>query len=245
MTRLAAPAKLTWYLEVTGQRADGYHELRSEMRTLALADTLEISEGDAVEYRGEIDGVDRLNHESSTLVHRALALVNRRAHVTVNKCIPLGGGLGGGSADAAAILRWANYTDLEGASRLGGDVPFCLIGGRAVVTGIGEGIEVLRPEPTAVTLLLPPFPIDTTACYRAFDAMWAEGWRPHGRNHLEEPAVRVNPDLGAVLAAARAEFGDVTLAGSGSTLFIEGHHGLGSTWLTDVGELQVCETVTA
>ena len=51
--------------------------------------------------------------------------------------------------------------------------------------------------------------------------------------------------LGAVLAAARAEFGDVTLAGSGSTLFIEGHHGLGSTWLTDVGELQVCETVTA
>ena len=69
--------------------------------------------------------------------------------------------------------------------------------------------------------------------------------RLHGRNHLEEPAVRVNPDLGAVLAAARAEFGDVTLAGSGSTLFIEGHHGLGSTWLTDVGELQVCETVTA
>ena len=59
MTRLAAPAKLTWYLEVTGQRADGYHELRSEMRTLALADTLEISEGDAVEYCGEIDGVDR------------------------------------------------------------------------------------------------------------------------------------------------------------------------------------------
>lgn len=245
MTRVAAPAKLTWYLEVTGRRANGYHELRSEMRELTLADTLEIADGDGVTYRGEVEGVDELNHTNTTLVHRALALVDRRARVTVEKVIPLGGGLGGGSADAAAILRWANYTDLSGAAQLGGDVPFCLVGGRAVVTGVGESIAPLDPQPTPVTLLVPPFSIATATCYRIFDEMWEEGWRPTGRNHLEDPAVRVNPALGTILARVRHEFGDANLAGSGSTIFLEGHHGLGSTWLTEVGELQVCETVTA
>ena len=245
MIRVAAPAKLTWYLEITGVRADGYHEIRSEMRELTLADTLEIAEGDRIVYRGDVEGVDELNRASTTLVHRALTLVDRRADVIVEKAIPLGGGLGGGSADAAAILRWANYSDLDGAVHLGGDVPFCLVGGRAVVTGVGESIEPLHPQPTAVTLLLPSFPINTAACYRAFDEMWAEGWRPTGRNHLEDPAVRVNPALGAILARARSEFGNATLAGSGSTIFVEGHHALGSTWRTEIGEVQVCETVTA
>ncbi len=65
----------------------------------------------------------------------------------VDKQIPSGAGLGGGSADAAAILRWAGHTDVEAEARLGADVPFCVIGGRARVTGIGEQLEPLRSSP--------------------------------------------------------------------------------------------------
>ena len=61
----------------------------------------------------------------------------------LEKRIPSGAGLGGGSADAAAVLRWAGVTDLEVAARLGADVPFCLVGGRARVTGVGEAVAPL------------------------------------------------------------------------------------------------------
>ena len=74
---------------------------------------------------------------------RALAAVGRRAHVRLDKRIPVGAGLGGGSADAAAVLRWAGCDDLAVAASLGADVPFCLVGGRARVTGIGEVVEPL------------------------------------------------------------------------------------------------------
>ena len=136
MTRVTAPAKLTLSLRITGVRADGYHLIDAEMVSLDLADTLTIEEGHgvAIEGGGEIDPDDNL-------ITRALALVGRTARVAVNKQIPTGAGLGGGSADAAAILRWAGYTDVEGAAQLGADVPFCLVGGRARVQGIGELVQ--------------------------------------------------------------------------------------------------------
>ncbi len=93
------------------------------------------------------------------LVNRALKALGRRAAVRLHKRIPAGAGLGGGSADAAAVLRWAGLLDVNVAVRLGADVPFCLFGGRARVTGIGE---VLSPLPFAevdgqpYTLLTPP-----------------------------------------------------------------------------------------
>ncbi len=77
------------------------------------------------------------------LVRRALAAAGRQAFVRLYKRIPAGAGLGGGSADAAAVLRWAGVTDLTVAARLGADVPFCLIGGRARVRGVGEQVEPL------------------------------------------------------------------------------------------------------
>ena len=88
MTTLSAPAKLTWFLEITGTRANGYHELRSEMTTLALADELELDEdGDFL----TITNAPHLATDDTNLVRRALALVGRRAGVTLTKRIPAGG----------------------------------------------------------------------------------------------------------------------------------------------------------
>ena len=81
----------------------------------------------------------------------------------IHKALPLGGGLGGGSADAAAVLRWAGYEDVAGAAHLGADVAFCLVGGRARVRGIGEVVEPLPFEPIDVTLVVPPLSVSTPA----------------------------------------------------------------------------------
>ena len=221
MTVLDAPAKLTWYLEVTGRRPNGYHELRSEMTTLALADRLTLDEvGDYVRV---VDHVGRPVPEGEdNLVAAALALVGRRAGVVIDKLIPAGGGLGGGSADAAAILRWAGGVEASSALSLGGDVPFCQVGGRALVEGVGERVSSLAFEQRTVTLFIPDFGVSTPDCYRAYDELYGSGWRPTGTNHLEEPARRVEPRLATVLDWLRARFDDVRLAGSGSTMFVEG-----------------------
>ena len=143
MTRVLAPAKLTVTLRVTGVRSDGYHELDAEMVTLSLADELVIDEGGTGLVVEAVAGAraERLPVPEDNLVTRALEACGRRAAVRLTKRIPLGGGLGGGSADAAAVLRWAGCDDAAVAARLGSDVPFCLAGGRARVTGTGERVH--------------------------------------------------------------------------------------------------------
>jgi len=222
MTLVLAPAKLTWFLEVTGRRSDGYHELRSEMVTLDFADRLEIDEsGDYLRFEPPVPGVAL---DATNLVSRALRLVGRHAGVTVEKVIPPGGGLGGGSADAAAILRWAGGVSDEAALTLGGDVPFCQLGGRALVEGVGERLTRLPYEHRTVTLFLPDFSVDTATCYRVYDELVARGQRPQGRNHLERAAGVAEPRLERALDWLRGEISpEVTLAGSGSTMFLEGH----------------------
>ncbi|HVB70740.1 MAG TPA: 4-(cytidine 5'-diphospho)-2-C-methyl-D-erythritol kinase [Acidimicrobiales bacterium] len=248
MTTLVAPAKLTWFLEVTGRREDGYHELRSEMSSLELADVLEVDEnGEGLSVAGPYAaGVPR---DGSDLVTRALALVARRAGVHLVKSIPVGGGLGGGSADAAAILRWAGGVSPEVALQLGGDVPFCQVGGHALVEGVGERVSPLPGDVRPVTVMWPNFPLNTGACYRAYDEMIESGWRPRRENHLEEPAVRVEPRLGRVLAWLRSEWGhEVSLAGSGSSMFVAGHVGSPrDTWDVEgpEGPVRFCQTTTA
>ncbi len=109
------------------------------------------------------------------LVVRALAAVGREARVHLIKRIPPGAGLGGGSSNAAAVLRWAGCTDLDLAAQLGADVPFCLVGGRASVSGIGESVESLPYEERRFVLLLPPFGVDTAAVYRKWDELSEAG----------------------------------------------------------------------
>jgi 4-diphosphocytidyl-2-C-methyl-D-erythritol kinase len=221
MIGLVAPAKLTWFLEITGVRANGYHELRSEMVTLDFADRLTLEpDGDYLRLSEENPDVPL---DETNLVARALRLVGRRAGVTIEKVIPPGGGLGGGSADAGAVLRWAGGVSVEEALTLGGDVPFCQLGGRALVEGVGEKLTPLSFEKRDVTLMMPSFSVGTRRCYEAYDELVANGARPTGRNHLEMAACVVEPRLARTLEWLRGEYArGVELCGSGSAMFLEG-----------------------
>jgi 4-diphosphocytidyl-2-C-methyl-D-erythritol kinase len=214
-----ALAKLTLSLRVVGRRGDGYHLLESEMVTVDLADTLTFAAGDELEVTGPFDNVPA---GRDNLVARALGAVGRRAAVRLEKRIRPGGGLGGGSADAAAVLRWAGCDDLALAATIGADVPFCLVGGRAVVRGVGELVEPLPfQENVAFTLLTPPFSVATAAVYQKWDELG--GANEGGPNELETAALAVEPRLGLWrdrLAAATGQ--RPVLAGSGSTWWVAG-----------------------
>ena len=160
-TTVIAPAKLTVSLRITGTRPDGFHLIDAEMVTIDLVDTLVFDDGDGLEVEGAT-GLP-VPADSQNLVSRALHLLDRQAKVRLTKRIPAGAGLGGGSADAAAVFRWAGVYDVDLAASLGADVPFCLTGGRARVTGIGEVIEPLARADRVFTLVTPPFGCSTPA----------------------------------------------------------------------------------
>ncbi len=199
------------------------------MVTLDLADALTFTEGSGLTV---IDGVvgdlglGALTDDN--LVEKALELVSRRAAVRLAKRIPVGAGLGGGSADAAAVLRWAGVTSHAVAAQLGSDVPFCLAGGRARVDRRRRACRrtsvrgpTLRPVAASDIrghgsglqgLGLP------TATGRA-----VLGRQPDPGNDLEEAALIVAPQL----RHWRETFAGITgrrprLAGSGSAWFVEG-----------------------
>jgi 4-diphosphocytidyl-2-C-methyl-D-erythritol kinase len=221
-TKLSAPAKLTVSLRVTGRRADGYHTLDAEFVAIDLADQLVVDDrGDGL----DVDGphAARVGDAGANLVTRALAAVGRRAHVRLTKRIPPGGGLGGGSADAGAVLRWAGCDDVGVAAALGADVPFCagLAGGRARVGGIGDELHPLPFVAQAFTLLTPPFGVSTAAVYAAWDGLG--GPTGDGPNDLEPAALAVEPRLAEWRdRLARITGRTPTLAGSGSTWVVAG-----------------------
>jgi len=220
VTEVLAPAKLTLTLRVTGVRADGYHEIDAEMVCLDLADVLTIDPaGSGITVGGPY--ASGVPVDDSNLVARALLLAGRSAGVHVDKRIPHGGGLGGGSADAAAVLRWAGFADRVAASRLGADIPFCMVGGRARVRGIGEIVDPTWYQPLDVTLVVPPVHVSTPAVYRAWDELG--GPTADGPNDLEPAALAVAP----VLRRWRDRIGELSgvlpvLAGSGATWFVPG-----------------------
>lgn len=214
---------------MTGLRDDGYHLIDAEMVSLSLVDRLEIEPTDGsapnrIEVVAAADtDTDPIPLDDDNLVAKALRLAGRSANVRLHKAIPAGAGLGGGSSDAAAVLRWAGYTDLEGAASIGADVAFCLVGGRARVTGIGEIVEPLEPVARQFTLLTPPIHCSTPAVYRAWDDLGGP-IGDHG-NDLEPAALVVAPEL----ADFRDRLAEISgqrprLAGSGSTWFVEGNY---------------------
>jgi 4-diphosphocytidyl-2-C-methyl-D-erythritol kinase len=216
-----APAKLTVSLRLKGVRADGYHLIDAEMVTLELADELTFTEGDGLTISGPFGA--GLPTDDSNLIRKALRAVGCQAAVHVVKNIPAQGGLGGGSADAAAVLRWARCEDVAIATSIGADVPFCVVGGRARVTGIGEIIEPMPYVERSFTLIVPPVGVSTIAAYKAWDALG--GPHAEGPNDLEQAALVVEPKLirwrDRITEAAGIA---PTMAGSGSTWFLAGHH---------------------
>lgn len=168
MLTVLAPAKLNLTLEVTAERSDGYHEVRSVLQTVNLCDSLHFHPAPELTFSCG----DRRWRPEASLVSRAAALLREEtgiyqgASVEVEKRIPLTAGLGGDSSDAAAALRgfdelWELGLGLprllELAAQLGSDVPFFLHGGTVLATGRGEVVTPLPPLPRRwVVLVLPP-----------------------------------------------------------------------------------------
>ncbi|MCL1816836.1 MAG: 4-(cytidine 5'-diphospho)-2-C-methyl-D-erythritol kinase [Clostridiales bacterium] len=178
---LHAPAKVNWRLKVIGRRKDGYHLLCGLMQAISLTDTIYIS--DSASDNCYISKGPTIRQECN-LAYKAWQLLKQELRLAycleigIEKNIPLGGGLGGGSADAAAVLKGANDLFHLGLSlkelcglglRLGADVPFCLMGGLAKVEGIGERLASL-PVLSQLPLLLvnPGLSISTAAVFRHY-----------------------------------------------------------------------------
>lgn len=187
--QLSAPAKVNLYLVLVGRRPDGYHELETCLHALELADdlTLEVGSGippGAVEL--ELDQATATGFEITTgpdnLICRAAIAFSAATGIrdgvrfSVKKRIPAGGGLGGGSSDAAATLRLLNThfgeplsaSDLHDiAARLGADVPFFLTGGTQIGSGVGDRLDPV-PEPPSFhfVLITPPYGSSTAEVYR-------------------------------------------------------------------------------
>jgi len=183
---IAAPAKINLHLEVLDKRQDGFHNLKSIFLTVDFCDFLhfELMKG---EKTAEIimKGLDLDLPIEKNIVFRSINLFRERTgfseglKVTVEKRIPAGGGLGGGSSDAAATLLALNELAgfplnraalLETAAALGSDVPFFICQtGAALVTGRGETIEPIKAPRLFIVLVNPGFPSDTAAAYRLLD----------------------------------------------------------------------------
>jgi 4-diphosphocytidyl-2-C-methyl-D-erythritol kinase len=182
---LRAFAKVNYALEVRGVREDGYHEISTVMQSISLADEVEITRVDSgFELVIEPEGA-KVGPLKQNTVYKAWAqiqeLIGERLPVRIQlrKEIPAGAGLGGGSADAAAVLvglnelfgLGLNYAELrEVGLRVGADVPFCIAGGTALGEGIGEVLSPLpAPPPHHLVVAKPAAGADTGCIYRAYD----------------------------------------------------------------------------
>jgi len=253
-------AKINLFLDVVGRRADGFHEIVTVFHEIGLADDLEARALPGERGKVTIDvvaaGADvaAVPRDATNLAVRAASALLAESGakdgvaLRLEKRIPAGGGLGGGSADAAGALRAVNRllaldasdADLERvALTLGSDVPFLVRGGTAIGRGRGEVLErVIATSRIGFVLLFPGFPVSTAAVYRALPATLPPRRDPRAvldalaagdadalaracSNALLAPALVVEPRLAAALGAARAAYGDrVHMSGSGSTLFV-------------------------
>lgn len=244
--RVEAPAKLNRFLAVLGRREDGFHELELVTTVLESVPGLtDILEGEAaaflsLELHGPTSG--GLAVDESNLVVKAWRLLERAAgrplpaRLRLEKRIPHGAGLGGGSADAAAALKLGNdlfhlgltlQDLLPMAAGLGSDVPLFLLGGTVLGLGRGERVFPLQPMPLGPLLIVHPgFFVPTPKVYKALaEVGYPEplacpsllpGQQPPWRNDLTEAALHVCPELGDVRRALEDSGGDPLLCGSGS-----------------------------
>jgi len=188
---LSAPAKVNLTLEVTGRRADGYHEIATVFQCVDLCDRLVLEDAATLSLESTSPDVPvderNLALRAAQLLREA-ARIDRGVHVRLDKRIPVGAGLGGGSSDAAAALlgldrlwrlRWAPERLAEVAVQLGMDVPFFLGSGRAIGTGRGEQLERLPSGGGyALVLINPGFGLSTREVYgRVIPTVYSDGGR--------------------------------------------------------------------
>jgi len=253
MLRGRAPAKVNLILAIIGRRPDGYHEVDTIVQELDLADEVTITFGDdpGLSIAGPWSaGVPR---DASNLAWKAVEALAKEIdrepeplHLHLDKRIPPAGGLGGGSSDAATILRllgprWgAKESDLlAAAGEIGSDPPFFMRGGTARARGRGEFVVAVDPPlpPYGVVLFVPPYTLEskTATLYRALgrlpfdDGGAVDRFLRHSRFHLrtsdlensfERVAFDQFPGLGRLRQDVESAIGEqVRLAGAGPTLF--------------------------
>jgi 4-diphosphocytidyl-2-C-methyl-D-erythritol kinase len=247
--RVTSFAKINRDLRVLGKRKDGFHELDTVFQTVDLSEEIDFLEGEegSCEVSLTIEGA-ALAADGTNLVLRAAAALashtgtRRGARIHLSKKIPIGGGLGGGSSNAAATLRGLSSlwnlavaeADLHRiAASLGSDVAFFLLGGRARGRSRGEAVTPLPDGPQEwVLLVIPPFSLSTAEVYGRLKARsltgspsatkvsGSETGRGPERNDLEQAAESLRGELRRIrsaLAAAGAR--SARLSGSGSTVF--------------------------
>jgi len=230
--RVNAHAKINWSLRITGKRADGFHDLETLFQTISLHDTLTFEDSDQLTLTCDDPSIPV---DGRNLVLRAARAVGKTASIALHKEIPAGGGLGGGSSDAAATLIALGQPSPEIALTLGSDVPFFLTGGTAYATGRGE---ILTPLPRVagipLLLLIPRQRVSTARAFgmlRTFSpplgidryrAMIDDDLLSHATelvNDFEEPIFAMIPSL-RTLKTQLYEAGAAwaAMSGSGSTI---------------------------
>lgn len=252
--KLSAFAKINLGLKVLGRRADGYHEIRTVFQTVSLHDRLTFETTD--DSRLELACTDpSIPTDGSNLVLRAADALRQRhgagrgARVTLEKNVPAGGGLGGGSSDAAVTLvalsrLWSLKTDVHELSdlgaRLGADVPFFLTGGTALGTGTGIDISPLEDATkTHLVVVTPDVHVSTAEAYKALgaraltkddalanlsvsrtEADFPDSLCDVMSNDFEAVVVRLHPEIGRARdALSGAGAKRAALSGSGSSVY--------------------------
>jgi 4-diphosphocytidyl-2-C-methyl-D-erythritol kinase len=238
---LLAPAKINLTLHVVGRRPDGYHLLDSLVVFANVGDLVGVRPGSATTLTVTGPYADAVPTGHDNLVLRAARLAGATVEVSLKKALPVGAGIGGGSSDAAAVLR--GIAALTGASSpdalpLGADVPVCVWALPARMGGIGERVEPLSPLPPLPLVLIHPGVALSTADVFAHlanttgepmpeviptwrDASEAAAWMADQRNDLEPAAIRLAPEIAeprASLAGLRSCL-LARMSGSGSTVF--------------------------
>ena len=235
--RAEAYAKVNFTLEVFGKRADGYHALRSVVMPISLSDTLDIEVTDDGEITSDTGYDDDLCVKAARVLRASCSLPRAScemgARIRVKKRIPAGGGLGGGSADAAAVLRALNELWKVGLSRaelaevgaqVGSDVPALVLGGPVIMEGRGEKVsQIEHSEHSNIYLVLvnPGVHSSTKEVYAACEARSLDGanltarmvealgsGNPEGiaaalMNDLQAPAVKQHPEIADALVSLR------------------------------------------
>ena len=246
-----APAKLNLFLHVTGRRADGYHLLQSVFQLIDRADRLhfDLRDDDVIRRTNEVPGVP----EEQDLVIRALRLLQAdyaRRHgrlppgisVTVEKVLPMGGGLGGGSSDAATALMAANTLWDAGLTQgelmalglpLGADIPFFLFGETAFAEGVGEALQAVPGPDCWYVVIEPGVAVPTPAIFSAPDLtrdskpVRIADFSRHadlcstvgfGKNDLQDVAMRLFPPVAEAVEWLSGH-GDARMTGSGACVF--------------------------
>jgi 4-diphosphocytidyl-2-C-methyl-D-erythritol kinase len=256
--RIAAFAKINLRLDIVGKRADGFHELRTIFQTISLHDEIRMRTSRRPGITLAIQGNATLAAEPlrKNLVYRAVEAVRRElktgggVEIVLNKTIPAGGGLGGGSSNAAAaILGYLQLTRkkleasrmMEVAASLGADVPFFLLGGRALGVSRGDEIYPLQDIPRLHLLVVVPkdIRVPTPDAFRWVKAkplgltkspvnskllqFCALSWSSQGSglsNDFEGPVFRRHPRLDRIKRALlQSGATEASLAGSGSAVF--------------------------